>query len=274
MMQSGSILLYFRMSYQYYMREKKLIVFDLDGTLAESKTVMDAEMATLVRKLLTIKKVAVMSGGRFEQFKIEFLGSLHGSETLLRSLYLFPTCATSFYRYEKEWVHVYHEKFSEHEKGKILLAFKQIMEKNVVFQPTTLFGDVLEDRDSQITYSAAGQKAPVEVKRAWDSDAKKRLVMKKMLDDLLPEFEVRIGGMTSIDVTRKGIDKGYGIWQIERVLKIPRNRMLFIGDALFPGGNDFPVKVAGVECIPVQGPEDTKKILRNMLHTNTRMVTA
>ena len=41
---------------------KRLIVFDLDGTLAPSKSSLDAEMAALLNKLLGFIKVAVISG--------------------------------------------------------------------------------------------------------------------------------------------------------------------------------------------------------------------
>ena len=44
---------------------KKLIVFDLDGTLAESKSSLDAEMAKLLNTLLSITKVAVISDGNW-----------------------------------------------------------------------------------------------------------------------------------------------------------------------------------------------------------------
>jgi hydroxymethylpyrimidine pyrophosphatase-like HAD family hydrolase len=36
---------------------KKLIVYDLDGTLAKSKSSLDAEMATLLHDLLGVVKV-------------------------------------------------------------------------------------------------------------------------------------------------------------------------------------------------------------------------
>ncbi len=245
---------------------KKLIIFDLDGTLAESKGVMDAEMTGLLGGLLAVKKVAVISGGRFEQFQIEFLDALTSARFDLSSLFLFPTCATSFYRFEKGvWRNVYQERFLGEEKRKILQAFASVMEHGEVVQPMRIYGDVLEDRESQITYSAAGQKAPVEVKRMWDPDASKRLAMKQDLEKKIPEFEIRLGGMTSIDVTRKGIDKAYGIRKIEEILGISKPEMLFVGDALFPGGNDYPVKEAGVDCIATSGPEETKKIIAQLL---------
>ena len=87
----------------------------------------------------------------------------------------------------------------------------------------------------------------------------------KALSFLIPEFEVRIGGTTSIDVTKKGVDKAYGIEKIRRYLNIQKEDMLFIGDAVFPGGNDYSVEEAGVRTIQVSEPEETKKIIQGLL---------
>jgi phosphomannomutase len=72
---------------------------------------------------------------------------------------------------------------------------------------------------------------------------------------------VRLGGTTSIDVTKPGIDKGYGIQKLRDTLGIAVAEMLFIGDALFPGGNDYPAKKAGAESIQVRDPEESKQVI-------------
>jgi hypothetical protein len=72
---------------------------------------------------------------------------------------------------------------------------------------------------------------------------------------------VRLGGTTSIDVTRPGIDKAYGIRKLRDVLGIPISEMLFIGDAVFPGGNDYPAVEAGADTIAVRDPNETKAVV-------------
>jgi phosphomannomutase len=69
-----------------------------------------------------------------------------------------------------------------------------------------------------------------------------------MLSPLLPDFAVRIGGSTSIDITRQGIDKGYGIIKLSQASEIPLGDMMFIGDALYPGGNDHAVMPRNVRA--------------------------
>ncbi len=127
------------------------------------------------------------------------------------------------------------------------------------------WGAVIEDRGSQITYSALGQQAPLEEKEKWDSDFAKRRKLKAVLDIYIPEFSVRMGGTTSVDITKPGIDKAYGIRKLRDILGIPLEEMIFIGDAIFIGGNDYPVVEAGVVSIPVRGPHETKPVIQAIL---------
>src|SRR3989344_8247680 len=243
----------------------KLIVFDMDGTLAESKQPMDEEMSNLLNELLKTKKVAVISGGKYGQYEKQFLGSLN-QKANLHNLYLFPTCSTSFYRYSKnKWNCIYSLDLTKEEKEKILNAFEKTFKETNYKHPETLYGQVLEDRQTQITMSALGQNAPVELKKEWDPNQEKRRKLKSALDKYLPDFEVRMGGTTSIDVSRKGIDKAYGINKIEEILRIKKEDMIFIGDALYEGGNDYPVIGTGVKCIKINSPEDTKREIRKIL---------
>ena len=156
---------------------KSLIVFDLDGTLAESKSPLDSEMSALLHDLPEIVQAAVISGA----------------------------------------------------------------------------GEAIEDRGSRITYSALGQQAPSAEKNQWDPDYAKRQKIKTALDAAIPAFFIRLGGSTSIDVTKPGVDNAYGIRKLRDLLGISLQQMIFIGDALFVGGNDYPAEQAGVTAVPVRG---------------------
>lgn len=238
---------------------KKLIVFDLDGTLAESKSSLDPEMATLLTGLLAIVKIAVISGGGWPQFEKQVLSTLPLDEHL-RNLSLLPTCGTKFYQYKSGWELLYSDDFTEAEKAKIIGALKQAAGVPD-FKVERTWGELIEDRGSQITFSALGQQAPIEEKKKWDADFAKRQRMKIQLDRIIPEFFVRLGGTTSVDVTKPGIDKAYGIRKLRDTLSIAIQEMIFIGDALFPGGNDYPAKEAGVVSIQVRDPCETKRVI-------------
>ena len=242
---------------------KKLIVFDLDGTLAESKASFDAEMAALFNSLLNIVKVAVISGGDWPQFEKQVLSNLPHDDHL-KNLSLLPTCGTKFYQYKVDWKKIYSEDFTAEEKEKIISSLKQAIGASG-FKVEKIWGEAIEDRGSQITFSALGQQAPLEEKKKWDPDFAKRKKIKALLDKLVPEFSVRLGGATSIDVTKPGIDKAYGIRKLRDILGISIKEMIFIGDALFPGGNDYPAEEAGVVSIRVRDPNESKRVIETII---------
>ncbi|HEY1869173.1 MAG TPA: HAD-IIB family hydrolase [Candidatus Cybelea sp.] len=242
---------------------KTLIVFDLDGTLAKSKAALDDEMAKLLGRLLAVVRVAIISGGDFPQFDAQVLGHLP-PDSNLANLALLPTSGTKFFQYRDGWQKLYSDDLSDADKKKIERALEQAVAQSG-FQPQQCWGERIEDRGTQITYSALGQEAPLEEKSKWDPDFAKRQKIKAILDKTLPDFSVRLGGTTSIDVTRPGIDKAYGIHKLRDVLEIPIAQMLFVGDAIFPGGNDYPALQAGAESIAVRDPEETKRVIETII---------
>jgi phosphomannomutase len=242
---------------------KKLVVFDLDGTLAESKAALEEEMATLLNGLMETVKVAVISGGSWAQFEKQVLSHL-ANDHRLKNLLLLPTCGTQFYEYDNGWKKLYAEDFSPEQKEKIKSALDAAIEE-AGMKAKKVWGEVIEDRGSQITFSALGQKAPLEEKVKWDPDFSKRKKIQAILEKSIPEFSVRLGGSTSIDVTKPGIDKAYGIRKLRDILGIAIEEMIFVGDAIFPGGNDYPAKEAGVVSIQVKDPSDTKVVIETIL---------
>ncbi len=104
-----------------------------------------------------------------------------------------------------------------------------------------------------------------EAPKKWDPDFAKRKKIKALLDQSLPDFSVRLGGSTSIDVTLPGIDKAYGIRKLRDILGIPIAEMIYVGDALFPGGNDYPARETGAACIQVANPHETKRVIEAII---------
>ncbi|HII09506.1 MAG: HAD-IIB family hydrolase [Candidatus Micrarchaeaceae archaeon] len=251
-------------------KEVRLVVADLDETLTKSKTAMDPEMSELISELLGYKAFAVISGGAYPQFQKQFVGSLKISAEKARRLYLLPTCATSMYiMKDGQWVSVYIEIIPNETKKEIFKAFDMALDEWGFKRPEKLYGELIEDRETQITFSAFGQLAPLELKVTWDPDSKKRLEIIKHLVKYLPKgYQAKIGGSTSIDVTREGIDKGYGIRKIEEKLGYKKGEMIFIGDKIFEGGNDYPVKATGVYCIQVADPEEAKGVIRQIIESS------
>jgi len=82
---------------------------------------------------------------------------------------------------------------------------------------------------------------------------------------MIPGFAIHMGGTTSIDITKPGIDKAYGIAKLRDQLDIPISEMLFAGDAIFPGGNDYPAQEAGVDSILVRDPWETARVIQTVI---------
>jgi HAD superfamily hydrolase (TIGR01484 family) len=238
---------------------KRLVVFDLDGTLAPSKSSLEAEIAALLGRLLGIVKAAIISGGAWAQFEKQALAFLPHDDRL-KGLSMLPTCGAKFYRSDGGWKKLYSEDPTADDKKKIISALDRAVDRSG-FRADKHWGDLIEDRDSQVTFSALGQQAPLAEKAKWDPDFAKRRKIEAILQPMIPGFSVRLGGATSIDVTRLGIDKAYGIKKPTETLGVSIADMIFVGDAIFPGGNDYPAKQAGVDSIRVRDPEETKRVI-------------
>lgn len=255
--------------------KKNLIVFDLDGTLTETKTPLRPDMSDALAGLLKKKKVAIIGGGSWKQFKKQFVSQLQCPRELLPSLFLFPTTATSFYRYRGGWKKVYANELAKKDRQRIKEAFRDVLKEIRYVPPGKTYGKIIEDRKSQVTFSALGQDVVaklgargVRLKETWTKkNGPLKLRIAELMQKRLPNLEVHAAGFTSIDVTKKGIDKAYGIRQIERHLRIPVKEMLFIGDALFPGGNDYAVVKTGIKAIKVSGPKETEKIIDRIINS-------
>lgn len=244
---------------------KQLVAFDLDGTLAESKQAIDAEMGALLARLTRAAHVAVISGGDWPQFEAQLIGNLPAEADLSRLLAM-PTSGTKLYRNEGTgWTQIYADNFSAEERDTIIAALdKAIVEAGLQDDPA--WGEKIEDRGSQITFSALGQEAPLDAKHAWDPDFAKRKKMQAILEPVLPEFTVRTGGSTSLDITRKGIDKAYGIKRLSEISGIATTDMIFMGDAIYPGGNDYAVRAAGVDSVAIRDVTETKRVIEAILY--------
>lgn len=250
------------------MNDRKLIAFDLDDTLAPSKSPLDDRMASILRRLLDVSEVCVISGGQIAQFRSQVIERLDGASTdQLARLHLMPTCGTQYYRYQGgAWVQVYAQNLAENERERALRVLETVAKQLGYWEEQT-WGPILEDRGSQVTFSALGQWAPVEAKMKWDPTGAKKNDLRDAVQEMLPDLEVRSGGSTSIDITRSGIDKAYGMRRLSEVTGHGLDEMLFVGDRLDEHGNDYPVKLLGVECVPVDGWEHTLEVIQTLIPT-------
>jgi phosphomannomutase len=239
--------------------KRKMVAFDLDGTLAVSKSPLSEEAARCLRDLLYTYDVCVISGGGFAQFEKQVIDRLGATTQQLVRLHLMPVSGTKYYRYDEHsltWVLQYSVDLDVTQRSEIvdvLLAGAELF--GLMADP--IFGAQIEDRGSQITFSALGQDAPPDVKLAWDCDGAKRELLRAYVSERLPELEVRVGGSTSVDVTAIGMNKAYGMTRLMALAGLEKHEILFFGDKLERGGNDNPVRAFGIDCIAVANPRET-----------------
>lgn len=254
---------------------RKVIAFDLDGTLSASKSPITDDMSDLLDRLLEKYQVCVMSGGKFEQFETQFLARLKADPARLERLHIMPTCGTRYYRFEEgKWTQKYAEDFTDLQKAKIIKALNEGID-HFGYREKKTWGDIIEDRGSQITFSALGQDIVahlgdkgVKLKEEWDPTTEKKNKLRDYVAKLIPEFEVRVGGGTSIDITKPGIDKAYGITKLLNMLSISKEDILFVGDRLQVGGNDYPVKAMGIDCMEISQWQETAMVVEAIIQVS------
>lgn len=243
----------------------KCLIFDLDGTLAESKQPVPDEVVRKLEVLSNDNHVVVISGAKFDQFKEQLLEKILSENSTRNNIFILPTCGAQLYKFSNrgQWEMAYHNNLTETEKSNIIYA----IEKHTQAIRICGIRDQIEDRGSQITFSALGQKAHHIVKKLWDPTNEKKAKLRDLIAKDLPEFEVKTGGSTSIDVTRKGIDKAYGINKLlkDYLWQHKYTDIYFYGDALYENGNDYPVRTLSyVKCIEVSNWKDTLSKLENL----------
>ena len=255
-------------------RTTRLVAFDLDDTLAPSKTAIEPRMAELLVRLLGTVEVCVISGGQFGQFESQLIANLPIEPEALQRMHLMPTCGTQYYLFQDGgWRQQYAENLTEQQKADALAAVESEAKRLGYWEPdngTQVWGPILEDRGSQVTFSALGQSAPVDAKKAWDPTGEKKNTLRAAVQPHLPDLEVRSGGSTSVDITRRGIDKAYGMQRLSELTGIGFDEMLFVGDRLDPDGNDFPVIGLGIPTHAVDGWEDTAAFVEEFLAEERR----
>jgi len=250
------------------MTSPRLVAFDLDDTLAPSKTAIDRRMGDLLLRLAERVEVAIISGGQLQQFRTQVVEKLPETDAAtLARLHLMPTCGTQYYRLTADGIEtVYALSLTDDEKSRALSAVEEEAKRLGLWESET-WGPILEDRGSQITFSALGQSAPLDAKTAWDPTGEKKNALRDAVAARIPDLEVRSGGSTSVDITHRGIDKAYGMRKLAEQTGIALDDMLFVGDRLDEHGNDYPVLAMGVTCHAVAGWEDTAEFLDGLIPT-------
>jgi HAD superfamily hydrolase (TIGR01484 family) len=250
---------------------KKIIAFDIDGTLTASKTLITESMAYLIKELIKQKMVIAIAGGSFKQMETQFLPPFSNDDSMIpfiHNLIFLPTSGSQRYEFDrikKEWQLTDKEPLDSKVKERAKKLLQEVIDNPIYEIPPNPTGNIIEDRDTQITFTPNGQQAPVEVKLRFDPDRKKREKIRAMLEPKLPEVSILINGTSSIDILPKGFNKAVGLMRFLNKIGLKKSDVIFVGDGLFPGGNDYAVFEVGIETIAVKGPEETESLIKQWL---------
>lgn len=241
------------------------VVFDLDNTLAESFTPPEPAMIERLTRLVPLLPVSIMSAASFERISRDVLAHLPENVDLTR-LRLFTANAAQCYEREGEaWSQRYAFGFTAEERDRIYEAIRQALTETGIAEGTSFRGERFIDYAGYVAFTAVGTDATREEKRAWDPDGAKRRLLREAVMRKIPEFDVFMGGATSIDVTPRGINKSYGVTWLARRLAVDPAELLYVGDALYEGGNDVVVIPTGIRTRSVNNPAETLAVIDEII---------
>jgi len=149
---------------------------------------------------------------------------------------------------------VYNNELTEGERVRIKRAIEESVAETGALKGVVPHGPQMIDRGAQIAFAAIGIDASDESKKSWDVDKTKRKKLRKTLRKKIPGFEILIGGRTTT----------HGVRWLSRHLDIKPKEMLYVGDALYPGGNDAAVIPTGIRTISTSGPVETESIIDDL----------
>lgn len=246
----------------------RAVFFDLDNTLADSFTTPSNEMFQKLTELLPRTSIAVVSAASFDRLSTVIVE--HLSAEYFHNLYLFPLNGTAGYQHANDsWNQQYYEELSSADRSLIRVSVIEALEATGIADPAQAKGELFIDRGTMIAFTALGFDAPNEEKVAWDPDRIKRQLLFDYLfghhPELFEHVDVAFGGRTGLDFTRKGVNKAYAVnWLAKNLNSMPSD-MLFIGDALYEGGNDAVVIRTGIQTKQVANPKETLEVIKSIL---------
>jgi phosphomannomutase len=242
----------------------RVVICDLDGTLADSKVPGEPAMLRVIERLLDDMDVGIISGGRRRLIDYQVVSRLELTPERRTRLHLLPASGTRYLRWRgDDWQTLVDEPLSADAVTRAESVLAEVSQE-LGFWEQDPAGAVMDDRGGQLTYSVLGQEAASEAKKAWDPDGSRKDRIIELAQPRLPDLLVSAGKSTSIDVTRLGYDKGFGVAAVLTELDVQPQQALFIGDRLDAGGNDRPVLRTGVPCVQVEDWRETLRCLERL----------
>lgn len=250
------------------LKNKKIFIFDVDGTIADSYCSVNKKDAEIICNLLVSGKIVVFATSRSrESVQEKVLNDLSCGSKYFSFVYILPAAGAAMYKWNnKEWEEVYRESMDANDIVKITEVYKRALHTIDPDIIKKVRPNIVNKKGVMLSCSALPVSATKEERRLWDPNHKKRIQIIKEIVREFPYISANIGGSATIDITKIGINKAYGLNRFFEILKLNKKDALFVGDGIFPGGNDYCVLETGIETMKVESPEDTATKLQMFLN--------
>ncbi len=242
------------------MKKYKHIFFDVDGTLTRSRSPMKKTMERILRSLIKSgRDVIAVSGADLTQMRKQV-----GGLNLYWKHNVYFLAQNGNYAQDKSTRVLWSNILSPESKSDINNHINTIRVNLTNIFESADESDLIQDRGSQISLSLLGHHAELERKEGFDPDGSRRREILQRFPLISDRVEVRIGGTTCLDYFEKGKNKGFNVKQMIEEMKWNPGDCVYVGDALFEGGNDETVKGI-IDTHPVKSPEDTVSFIKNQM---------
>ena len=257
---------------------KKIILFDMDGTLTPARKAMTARVSYYLGKLQDNGyDVGIVTGSDMDYIEQQCGVLFDVSSADWEKIKYFPCNGTKYYTVKnRKFVVEY-----EHDMKKTLGVKKfQSLIRDIVDKHSNLFlleggekipmsGTFIKYRGSMLNWCPIGRDASLSDREEWIKLDKKYCLREGILQafkksvDSYEGITFKLGGDTSFDIYPIGWDKTMAYKQM---IKEGYEKIYFVGDRCKQDGNDYEIYTAAFpHGMQTSGPDQTVDIIKNIL---------
>ena len=233
---------------------KKLLCFDLDGTLTQHRSSLEKENRNLLDELSKKYKIIMVGAGNapriYEQmgeYPIDIIANYGMQESKM---------------IDGKFTIIREEK-SNPDKAYFIEKIAYLRQK---YGYTDFKGETVEFHSTgMVTFPLLGTKAEIKDKIAFDPTREKRKVLYPEVLELFPDYTVYIGGSSSFDFTAKRYNKYDAIMTYAKANGYTKDEILYIGDDFGDGGGDSHIRLGGMDYIEITDYRKTAEALAFLL---------
>lgn len=251
---------------------KRIILFDMDGTLTPPRKPMESDVLHALEKLnRETFEIGIVTGSDFdylqEQCRLLF------NSRICNQIHYLPCNGTKYYRLDIQSAPVFTinmvQKIGSDRYSSLLKTTMRLQQEFIDQNPLLPYtGNFFHYRGSMLNWCPIGRAAGSHERGIWEHVDRANQLRIPLLEKARIEYSksglndltINLGGETSFDIYPVGWDKTYALKHFEDY------HVYFIGDRCKLNGNDYHIYE---NCKPyaweTNGPEETIKIIEGLL---------